>query len=107
MDVRDLRNVRVMGAADETAAVSTPLTPDEERRAHATLFTELGNALADRGWTTFPAYSPAERLRLVRVGEALAAHWGIPVRVEPVGPGRMRLSLAGYERGPAGERRVG
>ncbi|CAM5450418.1 hypothetical protein SSPIM334S_01202 [Streptomyces spiroverticillatus] len=91
MDVRDLRNVQVVG--EEAEFVGTPLSAEEERRAHAALFSELGNALADRGSTTFPAYSPAERLRLVRVGEALSAHWGIPVRVEAVDQCRMRLSV--------------
>ncbi|MFD3519619.1 hypothetical protein [Streptomyces sp. NPDC058653] len=85
----------------------TPLTPDEERRARATLFTELGNAIADQNWTGFPAHSPVERQRLVAVGQMLSAHWGIPVAVEAEDQCRMRLSLPGHEllRVPGGPTR--
>ncbi|MFG2593812.1 hypothetical protein [Streptomyces sp. NPDC048438] len=90
--IRDLYNVHTVGPGPGP----TPLTPDEEQRARATLFTELGNAIADRGWTRFPAYSPEERRRLVAVGGMLSEHWGIPVTVEAEDACAMRLSLAGH-----------
>ncbi|MFJ9062176.1 MULTISPECIES: hypothetical protein [unclassified Streptomyces] len=93
--IRDLYNVHPVGPGSGP----TPLTSDEEQRARATLFTELGNALADRGWTRFPAYTPEERRRLVAVGGMLSAHWGIPVTVEAEDPCAMRLSLAGHALG--------
>ncbi|MCI3222944.1 hypothetical protein [Streptomyces sp. NP-1717] len=91
--IRDLYNVRPL--APEPGR--TPLTPDEERRTRATLFTELGNAIADHNWTRFPAHTPRERQRLVAVGHMLSAHWGIPVTVEAEDECRMRLSLPGHE----------
>ncbi|MEV6307642.1 hypothetical protein AB0M10_03455 [Streptomyces sp. NPDC051840] len=92
MTTRDLYNVRPVGPAPGPS----PLTPDEERRARATLFTELGNVIADRGWTRFPAYTPEERRRLVDVGRMLGEHWGIPVTVEAEDECAMRLSLPGH-----------
>ncbi|MFB8115459.1 MULTISPECIES: hypothetical protein [unclassified Streptomyces] len=88
--IRDLYNVHPVGPGPGP----TPLTSDEEQRARATLFTELGNAIADRGWTRFPAYTVEERRRLVAVGGMLSAHWGIPVTVEAEDACSMRLSLA-------------
>lgn len=90
--IRDLYNVHPVGPGTGP----TPLTPDEEQRARATLFTELGNALADHGWTCFPAYSPAERRRLVHVARMLSEHWGIPVTAEAEDECAMRLSLTGH-----------
>ncbi|MDT0320094.1 hypothetical protein [Streptomyces millisiae] len=88
--IRDLRNVRPVTPSHE----STPLSEEEERRVRDTLFRELGNAIADRGWTTFPAYTPEERRRLVAVGERLTAHWGRRVVVEAEDQCAMRLRLA-------------
>lgn len=51
---RELFNVRVLPAADAPA----PLTEEEERRYRNTLFSELGNQIADRGTTTYPAHTP-------------------------------------------------
>ncbi|MFJ8887533.1 hypothetical protein ACIRJR_29570 [Streptomyces sp. NPDC102402] len=90
--IRDLYNVHTVGPG----AGPAPLTPDEEQRARATLFTELGNTIADRGWTRFPAYSPEERRRLVDVARMLSEHWGIAVSVEAEDECAMRLSLAGH-----------
>ncbi|WP_330173887.1 hypothetical protein OG875_10070 [Streptomyces sp. NBC_01498] len=95
---RDLYNVRPLPSEQDP----TPPTPDEERRARATLFTELGNAVADHRWTRYPAHTPAERRRLVEVGRMLSAHWGVPVTVEAEDECRMRLSLPGHELGAAG-----
>ncbi|MFC8224646.1 hypothetical protein [Streptomyces sp. NPDC057287] len=95
---RDLYNVRPVGPGTGP----TPLTSDEEQRARATLFTELGDVIADRGWARFPAYSPEERRRLVAVGRMLSAHWGIPVTVEAEDACAMRLSLAGHALGAQG-----
>ncbi|MFI6086001.1 hypothetical protein ACIBBB_34525 [Streptomyces sp. NPDC051217] len=91
--IRELYNVRPLTPEPGR----TPLTPDEERRTRATLFTELGNAIADHNWTRFPAHTPQERQRLVDVGRMLSAHWGIPVTVEAEDECRMRLSLPGHE----------
>ncbi|WP_210584226.1 hypothetical protein [Streptomyces sp. GESEQ-35] len=90
--IRDLYNVRY--AAGEGL---TPLTDEEEQRARAVLFRELGNQIAERGWTRFPAYTPQERRRLVDVAERLTAHWGQRVTVGAEDQCGMRLSLAGYE----------
>ncbi|MGW0708204.1 hypothetical protein ACWD4G_19990 [Streptomyces sp. NPDC002643] len=91
--IRDLYNVRVLPAEDAI----TPLTDEEERRVRAVLFSELGNQIADRGWTRFPAYTPEERRRLVAVADRLTAHWGQRVYVEAEDQTRVRLSLAGHE----------
>lgn len=90
---RELFNVRVLPAADAPA----PLTEEEERRYRNTLFSELGNQIADRGTTTYPAHTPEDRRRLVDVGERLSAYWGLPVRVTADDECRMRLSV-----GPVG-----
>ncbi|SDK17938.1 hypothetical protein [Streptomyces indicus] len=100
--IRDLYNVRAVGDDGERTPLTpegergrTPLTPEEEQRARRVLFAELGNALADHGEVSFPAHTPPERLRLIEVGRALSAHWGIPVVVEPEDEVRMRLYLPG------------
>lgn len=90
--VRDLYNVRLQ----PVEGGSTPLTDEEERRARAVLFSELGNRIADRGWARFPAYSPEERRRLVDVAHRLSAHWGQQVFVEAEDPCALRLYLAGH-----------
>ncbi|WP_199552825.1 hypothetical protein [Streptomyces sp. N35] len=97
--IRDLYNVRPVSGEGGP----TPLTPDEERRVRRTLFTELGNELADHGHVSYPAHTPPERLRLIEVGRALGEHWGIPVTVEPEDEVRMRLFLPG-QVGGEGER---
>lgn len=73
--IRDLYNVRWQPAEGG----STPLTDEEEQRARAALFHELGNEIADRGWVRFPAYSPEERRRLIDVAHRLTSHWGTQV----------------------------
>ncbi len=89
--VRDLYNVRTQPAEGGV----TPLTDEEEQRARAALFHDLGNVIADRGWARFPAYSPEERLRLVDVAHRLSAHWGQRVFVEAEDQCSLRLHLAG------------
>ncbi|MEI5008302.1 hypothetical protein RB196_14090 [Streptomyces sp. PmtA] len=96
--VRDLRNVRVRG--EEREHGPTRLTEDEERRARTVLFHEPGNAVADRGWARFPAYTPEERRRLVDVAARLSAHWGRQVPVAPEDQCAMRLVLEGAETPP-------
>ncbi|MGW6741060.1 hypothetical protein ACWGDX_10025 [Streptomyces sp. NPDC055025] len=98
--IRDLYNVREVPSPGGTAGGPTPLTPEEERRARAVFFTEIGNRIADHGWARFPAYSPEERTRLYDVGRALSEWWGRPVRVEPEDECSMRFSLDGYEPTP-------
>ncbi|MCX5412309.1 hypothetical protein [Streptomyces sp. NBC_00059] len=93
--IRDLYNVRATGPGPGPS----PLTPEEEQRYRALLFTELGNAIADHGWTRYPAHSPQERMRLVEVGHRLSEHWGIPVTVEAEDECRLRLSVAGHALG--------
>ncbi|MFF5895738.1 hypothetical protein ACFY8O_07395 [Streptomyces argenteolus] len=93
--IRDLRNVRTLGPGPGPS----PLTTEEEQRYRALLFTELGNAIADHGWTRYPAHTPQERMRLVEVGRRLSEHWGIPVTVEAEDECRLRLSLAGHALG--------
>ncbi|TDC18523.1 hypothetical protein E1265_25145 [Streptomyces sp. 8K308] len=88
--IRDLYNVRTRPASGGT----TPLSDEEERRVRDVLFHELGNAIADRGWATFPAYTPEERRRLVGVAERLTAHWGRRVVAEAEDQCAMRLRLA-------------
>ncbi|MCX5532193.1 hypothetical protein OG785_16645 [Streptomyces sp. NBC_00006] len=98
--IRDLYNVRPVPAEGEETVrewAPTPLTPEEESRYQALLFSELGNQIADRGTTTYPAHTPEERRRLVAVGQRLSAHWGMPVRVTADDECRMRLSV-----GPVG-----
>ncbi|MFB7407287.1 MULTISPECIES: hypothetical protein [unclassified Streptomyces] len=90
--IRDLYNVRVQPAEGG----STPLTEEEEQRARATLFSDLGNIIAERGWVRFPAYSPEERRRLIDVAHRLSAHWGQQVFIEAEDQCAMRLCLAGY-----------
>ncbi|GAB2884865.1 hypothetical protein [Streptomyces mayteni] len=100
--IRDLRNVRPLGEpAGEPSSESTPLSEEEERRVRAVLFHELGNAIADRGWARFPAYTPEERRRLVEVAERLTAHWGQRVFVEAEDQCALRLHLAGHASRPA------
>ncbi|MFF3491456.1 hypothetical protein ACFYWS_08905 [Streptomyces sp. NPDC002795] len=89
MTTRDLYNVRVLPGDDGPA----PLTDEEERRYRNILFSDLGNQLADHGTTTYPAYSPQDRRRLVEVGRRLSVHWGMPVRVAADDECRMRLSV--------------
>ncbi|MFD8967183.1 hypothetical protein ACFV0C_19685 [Streptomyces sp. NPDC059568] len=96
--VRDLYNVREVPSAGGGGI--TPLTPEEEQRAHAVLFSEIGKPVADNGWARFPAYSPAERIRLYKVGRALSEWWGRPVRVEPEDECSVRFWLDGYELAP-------
>jgi hypothetical protein len=88
--MRDLYNVRELPHPEGP----TPLSPEEEHRFRAILFTELGNQVADQGWARFPAYTPEERRRLLDVGRALSEYWGRPVRVEPEDVCSMRLYLA-------------
>ncbi|WP_405443029.1 hypothetical protein OG373_36680 [Streptomyces avidinii] len=88
--LRDLHNVRLRPADDGPA----PLTDEEEQRFRALLFTELGNAIADRGWARYPAYTPQDRRRLVAVADRLTAHWGQRVHVQAEDPTRLRLSLS-------------
>lgn len=95
--IRELYNVRTV---PPERATTTPLTPDEERRCRATLFTELGNEIADRGWVRFPAHSREERARLVDVGRMLSEHWGMTVTVEAEDECALRLSLAGHALRP-------
>ncbi|MFB7458443.1 MULTISPECIES: hypothetical protein [unclassified Streptomyces] len=90
--IRDLYNVRLLPAEDTT----TPLTDEEEQRARAMLFSELGNKIADQGWVRFPAYTPEDRRRLVAVAQRLTAYWGQQVFVEAEDQCRVRLCLAGY-----------
>ncbi|MFG2621841.1 hypothetical protein ACGFXC_29905 [Streptomyces sp. NPDC048507] len=93
--VRELYNVRTL----PPEGGPTPLTEDEERRARAVLFGDLGAVIAERGWVRFPAYSPEERRRLVDVARRLSAHWGQEVFVGAEDQCAMRLHLAGH--GPA------
>jgi hypothetical protein len=98
---RDLYNVRLVpepGAPgrDEPA----PLDAREEQRFQDVLFHDLGNAIADHGWVRFPAYTPEDRLRLVRVAERLGAHWGRRVAVEAEDHCRLVLRL---DDGPASQ----
>lgn len=95
--IRDLYNVRVQPAEGG----STPLTEEEEQRARAVLFSDLGNIVAERGWVRFPAYSPEERRRLVDVAHRLSAHWGQQVFIEAEDQCAMKLYLAGYGSQPA------
>ncbi|MFK0096775.1 hypothetical protein [Streptomyces sp. NPDC091040] len=74
----------------------TPLTEEEEQRARAVLFSDLGNTIAERGWVRFPAYSPEERRRLVDVAHRLSAHWGQQVFIEAEDQCAMKLYLAGH-----------
>jgi hypothetical protein len=100
--IRDLYNGRTVPSAQRPA----PLTPEEERRFRAILFTELGNELADHGQVAFPAYSPQERMRLVDIGRTLSEYWGIRVTVEAQDECAMHLSLAGHELRPSVARDV-
>ncbi|MFF3753842.1 hypothetical protein ACFYYH_25810 [Streptomyces sp. NPDC002018] len=95
--IRDLYNVR----PQPVEGGPTPLTDEEERRARAVLFSDLGNQIADRGWVRFPAYSPEERRRLVDVAHRLSAHWGRRVFVEAEDQCAMRLYLDGHGTQPA------
>ncbi|MFJ6530016.1 hypothetical protein ACIQMZ_32770 [Streptomyces longwoodensis] len=95
--IRDLYSVRVQPAEGG----ATPLTEEEEQRARAVLFSDLGNIIAERGWVRFPAYSPEERRRLVDVAHRLSAHWGQHVFVEAEDQCAMKLSLAGHGWQPA------
>ncbi|WP_242441968.1 hypothetical protein [Streptomyces sp. CB02460] len=79
----------------------TPLTDEEEQRARAVLFSDLGNAVSERGWVRFPAYSPEERRRLVDVAHRLTAHWGQQVFIEAEDQRAMKLYLAGHGSRPA------
>ncbi|MEU3297661.1 hypothetical protein ABZ722_35765 [Streptomyces longwoodensis] len=97
--IRDLYNVRVQPAEGG----ATPLTEEEEQRARAVLFSDLGNIIAERGWVRFPAYSPEERRRLVDVAHRLSAHWGQHVFVEAEDQCAMKLSLS---PGTDGSRRI-
>ncbi|MER6525544.1 hypothetical protein [Streptomyces sp. NPDC001508] len=90
--IRDLYNVRLQPAEGD----STPLTEEEEQRARAVLFNDLGNVIAERGWVRFPAYSPEERRRLVDVAHRLSAHWGQQVFIEAEDQCAMKLYLAGH-----------
>ncbi|MCX5232610.1 hypothetical protein ABZY16_07520 [Streptomyces sp. NPDC006553] len=90
--VRDLYNVRVRSAESG----STPLTEEEEQRARAVLFSDLGNVIAERGWVRFPAHSPEERRRLVDVAQRLSARWGQQVFIEAEDQCAMKLYLAGH-----------
>ncbi|MDQ0791718.1 hypothetical protein [Streptomyces sp. B1I3] len=90
--IRDLYDVRVQPAEGG----STPLTEEEEQRARVVLFSDLGNAIAERGWVRFPAYSPEERRRLVDVAHRLSAHWGQHVFIEAEDECAMKLYLAGH-----------
>ncbi|MFF1837636.1 hypothetical protein ACFVXE_26020 [Streptomyces sp. NPDC058231] len=90
--IRDLYNVRWQ-SAEHTPA---PLTDEEEQRARATLFNDLGSRISDHGWVRFPAYSPEERRRLVDVAHRLSSYWGRQVFVEAVDQCVMKLYLAGY-----------
>ncbi|MEV5601485.1 hypothetical protein AB0L33_08600 [Streptomyces sp. NPDC052299] len=74
----------------------TPLTEEEEQRARAVLFSDLGNTIAERGWVRFPAYSPEERRRLLDVAHRLSAHWGQQVFIEAEDQCAMKLYLAGH-----------
>ncbi|MFE0629956.1 hypothetical protein ACFW3D_23690 [Streptomyces sp. NPDC058864] len=89
---RELYNVRLVPREGDP----TPLTDEEERRARATLFNDLGRAVSDRGWVRFPAYSPEERRRLVDVAGRLSAHWGMEVGVVAEDHCSMRLFLPGH-----------
>ncbi|MFE7467035.1 hypothetical protein ACFU6R_23450 [Streptomyces sp. NPDC057499] len=91
--IRDLYNVRSLPADDSP----TPLTEDEEQRFRNVLFSELGNQIADHGWTRFPAHTPEDRRRLIVVGQRLTEYWGQQVFVHPEDECRMRLFLAGNE----------
>ncbi|WP_405987155.1 hypothetical protein [Streptomyces sp. NBC_00872] len=95
--IRDLYNVQSQTAEGG----STPLTEEEEQRARAVLFNDLGNTIAERGWVRFPAYSPEERRRLVDVAHRLSSHWGQRVFVEAEDQCALRLYLAGYGPQPA------
>ncbi|MEU0334397.1 hypothetical protein [Streptomyces sp. NPDC006193] len=94
--IRDLYNVRVQPAEGGP----TPLTEEEEQRARRVLFSDLGNAIAERGWVRFPAYSPEERRRLVDVAHRLSAHWGQQVFIEAEDQCAMRLYLSGHGSQP-------
>ncbi|GHJ35364.1 hypothetical protein [Streptomyces sp. TS71-3] len=87
--VRDLYNVRELPAQDGP----TPLTAEEEQRCRAAFLVEIGNAVADRGWARWPAYTTEERRRLYDIGRALSARWGRLVRVEAEDPTRMLFRL--------------
>lgn len=95
--IRDLYNVRMR--AEEGG--STPLTEEEEQRARAALFSDLGNIIAERGRVRFPAYSPEERRRLVDVAHRLSAHWGQQVFIEAEDQCAMKLYLTGHGSEPA------
>ncbi|WP_046507884.1 hypothetical protein [Streptomyces odonnellii] len=103
--IRDLYNVREVPRPGDPAGGAeggiTPLTPEEEQRAHIALFNEIGNRVSDNGWARFPAYSPAERIRLYKVGRALSEWWGRPVRVEPEDECSVRFWLEADE--PSGQ----
>jgi hypothetical protein len=94
--IRDLYNIQVRPAEGGP----TPLTDEEEQRARAVLFHDLGNEIADRGWVRFPAYTPQERRRLVDVANRLSVHWGREVVVEAEDQCAMRLFLAEYKARP-------
>ncbi|MEU4092234.1 hypothetical protein [Streptomyces sp. NPDC026673] len=105
---RELYNVRLVPREGDP----TPLTDEEEQRARTTLFNELGRTISERGWVRFPAYSPAERRRLVEVARRLSAHWGCEVHVEAEDQCALRLFLPGYGAqapavAPAGNGRSG
>ncbi|MEU8349459.1 hypothetical protein [Streptomyces sp. NPDC048845] len=95
--IRDLYNVRTVPAEPGT----TPLTPEEERRTTAVFFAEIGTKVAEHGWTRFPAHTPEQRRRLLRVGEMLSEHWGTPVSVLAEDECSMRFSLPGHELPPS------
>ncbi|MFJ6012273.1 hypothetical protein [Streptomyces sp. NPDC092952] len=90
--VRDLYNVR----SRPVEGGPTPLTEEEEQRARAVLFNDLGRAVSERGWVRFPAYSPEERRRLVDVAHRLGDYWGQRVFIEAEDQCAMRLYLAGH-----------
>ncbi|MFD8733443.1 hypothetical protein ACFV06_00805 [Streptomyces sp. NPDC059618] len=94
--IRDLYNVHVRPGEGGP----TPLTEEEEQRARAVLFGDLGKVIAERGWVRFPAYSPEERRRLVDVAHRLSAHWGQQVFIEAEDQCAMRLYIAGHGSQP-------
>ncbi|ONK15476.1 hypothetical protein [Streptomyces sp. MP131-18] len=88
--VRDLYGVReVPGPQDPV-----PLTEEEERRCRAAFLVHIGEQVARQGWATFPAYTPAERARLLAVGRELGERWGRTVHVTAVDICSMRFTLA-------------